>query len=110
MTNKRIKQLITMLEDVSSGELAIDKYDDPADVFLGCVRYELENGWHIVVYNDSGRWDYIDSFRTPDGKQLRPWNDTKPAIQQNSPLLWRLLNWHPYHVDMERWGWKDWWR
>ncbi len=51
------------------------------------ICFRFGNGFGLVVFNDCGEWDYIDSYIAPDGTRTEAdWFET--------PLL---LNWEPKH-------------
>mgnify|MGYP001564765988 CR=1 FL=1 len=33
----------------------------------GNVVFRTSTGWEVVVFNDSGAWDYLESVTTPEG-------------------------------------------
>ncbi len=105
MTDTQISDCIDMLESVSNGDIAIAAHGDPANIVLGTINYELANGWLVEVSIDNRRWDGVQGFVDDRGRRLCPWDDQRPAIEQDSPLLWELLCWKPHRGEMAIWGW-----
>ena len=56
------------------------------------LGFRFANGIRLIVFNDCGEWDYIDSYIAPDGTRIE-------ADWYEAPLL---LNWEPKHFA--RWG------
>jgi len=76
------RELRAMLEQVERGELGVEPIEGPADTFIGPVTFQLSNGYRLVVYNDSGEWDHVDSFYSPDGRHIVPWGFEDPEAER----------------------------
>lgn len=58
--------LLAVLRAIEAGEVTITCEIDP--VYCVHVEYRTSNGWRLVVFNDCGEWDYLDSAEAPDGR------------------------------------------
>lgn len=59
-----------MCEAVDAGELSVELEGGETwehAYGAGTLRFRFGNGFRIVVFNDCGEWDYIDSYIVPDG-------------------------------------------
>lgn len=86
--------IVAMCEAVDAGELSVvleggETWDQ---AYSGNMRFRFGNGFCLVVFNDCGEWDYVDSYIAPDGTRTEPdWYEA-PS----------LLDWEPKHFA--RWG------
>src|ERR1017187_4164914 len=89
------QEIVSMCEAVDAGELSVELEGGQSweEAYgAGNLRFRFRNGFRIVVFNDCGEWDYIDSYIEPDGARTE-------AEWLEDPLL---LNWEPKHFA--RWG------
>jgi hypothetical protein len=89
------QEIVAMCEAVDAGELSVELEGGETweqAYGAGNLRFRFGNGIRIVVFNDCGEWDYIDSYIEPDGTRTE-------AEWLENPLL---LNWEPKHFA--RWG------
>lgn len=63
-------ELLAFLEAVKSGDIRLEALYSPQDVYAGNVKYSASNGWSLVIFNDCNDYDYIDSVRTEDGREI----------------------------------------
>lgn len=62
-------ELLAVLHAVERGDVTLEVDGaTPAQVYAGDVYYKASNGWRLVVFNDCGEWDYLDSVIAPDGR------------------------------------------
>jgi len=84
-----------MCEAVDAGELSVELEGGETweqAYGAGNLTFRFGNGVRLIVFNDAGEWDYIDSYIAVDGTKTEvDWFD--------APLL---LNWEPKHFA--RWG------
>jgi hypothetical protein len=66
-----VKELNDFLRAIESGEILLTTPRSPMEVYSGNMTYRASNGWEIVIFNDSGEWDYVDSISTADGRVYR---------------------------------------
>jgi hypothetical protein len=95
------QDIMAMCEAVDAGELSVELEGDTTwDVaYSGNMTFRLGNGIRLVVYNDCGEWDYIDSYIAADGTR------TEVIVPNLSETLIHdpsLLDWEPKHFA--RWG------
>jgi hypothetical protein len=89
------QDIVAMCEAVDAGELSVtleggETWDQ---AYSGDMSFLLGNGFRLVVFNDCGEWDYIESYVAPDG--------TKTEVEYfGEPSL--LFDWEPKHFA--RWG------
>lgn len=89
-------------ESVCAGRAAATASEDPVEVYAGNVEYRLTNGWTVVVFNDCGEWDYIDSMISPDGDKLD--YEDQPEYDSDQPRFFDRLE--PCGKDgCPHWGW-----
>ena len=89
------QEVVAMCEAVDAGELPVELEGGEAwdQAYSGNMQFRFGNGIRLLVFNDCGEWDYIDSFVALDGTrtEMDPWGDA---------LL--LFDWEPKHFA--RWG------
>jgi hypothetical protein len=88
------QDVVAMCEAVDAGELSVELEGGETweEAYgAGNLTFRFGNGIRLVVFNDAGEWDYIDSYISVDG--------TKTEADFDAPLL---LNWEPKHFA--RWG------
>jgi hypothetical protein len=88
------QEIVAMCEAVDTGELSVELEGGETweqAYGAGNLTFRFGNGIRLVVFNDAGEWDYIDSYIAVDG--------TKTEADFDVPLL---LDWEPKHFA--RWG------
>ncbi len=88
------QEIVAMCEAVDAGELSVELEGGEtwAEAYARNMTFRFGNGIRLVVFNDCGQWDYIDSYIETDGTKTEPdWLD--------APLL---LEWEPKHYAC--WG------
>lgn len=89
------QDIVAMCEAVDAGELSVELEGGETweqAYGAGNLTFRFGNGVRLIVFNDAGEWDYIDSYIAVDGTKTEvDWFD--------APLL---LNWEPKHFA--RWG------
>lgn len=74
--------VLDVLHAVEAGDRKVLKRD-PQPPWCGNVEFTLDDGTRLVVYEDEGVWDYLDSIALPDGTEVRidgrdpRWEDIK---------------------------------
>jgi hypothetical protein len=83
-----------MCEAVDAGELSVELEGGETwdQAYSGDMRFRFGNGYGLIVFNDCGEWDYIDSYTTHDGRETEVEFLDGPS----------LFNWEPKHFA--RWG------
>ncbi len=89
------QEILAMCESVDAGELPVElEGGETWDVaYSGNMSFRFGNGYRLLVFNDCGEWDYIDSYIAPDG--------TRTEVEDFGPGL-GLFEWEPKHFA--RWG------
>ena len=64
------QEVIQFLSDIEKANVTIVPDKNPSDVYAGDVHYRASNGWEIIIFNDANQWDYIDSIKSNDGREL----------------------------------------
>jgi len=89
-------EVLEVIARVEAGDLLVTK-DCSWDVGALGVKFTTEDGWRIVVFNDAGQWDYIETVEAPDGRFLEsPEIDEMPCVEDYHPAtvaiarLWGL--------------------
>jgi len=87
------RDIVAMCEAVDAGELSVvleggETWDK---AYSGNMSFLFGNGIRLIVFNDCGEWDYVDSYIEADG--------TKTESEYDAPLL---FDWEPKHFA--RWG------
>jgi len=88
------QDIVAMCEAVDAGTLSVELLGGQTwdEAYSGNMQFRFANGFGLLVFNDCGEWDYIDSYIAPDGTETEvDWFD--------APLL---LDWEPKHFA--RWG------
>jgi hypothetical protein len=89
------QDILAMCEAVDAGELSVELEGGETwdQAYSGNLRFRFANGIRLVVFNDCGEWDYIDSYIAADGTrtEVDDWGDSLP-----------LFGWEPGHFA--RWG------
>jgi hypothetical protein len=89
----REERIAAVLNAADRGDVGISYGPwDHGDRFCADLEYKLSNGWTVVVFNDCGDWDYIDSVITDTGERFE------------FRLVEHWCNWQP--SNPERWGWR----
>ena len=63
-------EALEFLKAIETGKILIIPEREPQDVYAGNVTYTASNGWFITIFNDANEWDYVDSIRSADGREL----------------------------------------
>ncbi len=97
------QDILAMCKAVDAGELSVELEGGKTwdEAYSGNMRFRFGNGFRLVVYNDCGEWDYIDSYIAPDGTRTEvivP-DVTETQAQADDPSLFDL---EPKHFA--RWG------
>lgn len=89
------QEIVAMCEAVDAGELSVELEGGEtwAEAYARNMTFRFGNGIRLLVFNDCGEWDYIDSYIAADGTrtEVDDWGDS---------LL--LFDWEPKHFA--RWG------
>ena len=59
------------IEAIERREITLEAEGSLAVVYAGNCYYQASNGWQLVVFNDCGEFDYIDSITTDDGRMIQ---------------------------------------
>lgn len=59
-----------LLRRIIAGEISWVAIDESWDDACGNIEFRTSDGWSIVVFNDVGEWDYLDSVLSPDGRAI----------------------------------------
>jgi hypothetical protein len=89
------QDIVAMCEAVDAGELSVileggQTWDE---AYSGNMSFLFGNGYRLVVFNDCGEWDYVDSYIAPDGTEMDVEYFGLPSL---------LFDWEPKHFA--RWG------
>lgn len=84
-----IDEALAVLEAVCRGEVTATPRETPKEIYAGDVVYDLSNGWQVIVFNDCGEWDYVDSMTSPDGTRF----ESFPEDYNQDPL--KIAWWQP---------------
>jgi hypothetical protein len=89
------QEIIAMCEAVDSGGLLVELEGGQTwdRAYSGNMTFRFGNGYRLLVFNDCGEWDYVDSYIAPDGTrtEVDDWGDSLA-----------LFDWEPKHFA--RWG------
>jgi hypothetical protein len=66
LTEAEILEVLQAIE-LRTIQLLPDHVIHPND--SGNILYTTSTGWKLVVFNDVGCWDYLDSMQAPDGRR-----------------------------------------
>jgi len=66
----REREILSLLKEIEEGKLKIKPTQSPSEIYAGNVVYNISNGWQIIIYNDANTWDYIDSVKALDGREI----------------------------------------
>ena len=69
------KKILHMLKEIEKGKLKIDWINKDSTDFCGDAEYKISNGYTLVVFNDCYSFDYVDSFKDPDGNLIWEFSD-----------------------------------
>lgn len=81
--------ILRVLRAIEAGEVRLtpDGRADPRQD-LGRIGYTTSTGWHLVVFNDAGNWDYLEEITAPDGRSAGfEEMDTMPQVCTYQPSL-----------------------
>lgn len=56
-----------LMVSIANGMMALRRTNSSHCVY---VHYETSDGWHLVVFNDCGCWDYLAAAVSPTGVRL----------------------------------------
>lgn len=59
------------IEAIEKREITLTATIPPDQVYAGNCWYKASNGWELIVFNDCGQFDYIDSITTNDGRVIQ---------------------------------------
>jgi hypothetical protein len=79
-----------------------EAWDDEHTWGYADVRFELPNGWRVVVNQDGWEWHYVDSIEAPDGRTWDPWPASGEYGGDEPPPVHPLAYGHPR--DPGGWG------
>lgn len=68
--------VLEILHAIESGARQVVKRE-PLGLGWGNVEFTLDDGTKVVIFEDEGAWDYVDSVVLPDGTALRFWETDK---------------------------------
>lgn len=71
---------------------------DAICTYSGWPSWTTADGWRVVVFNDCGDWDYIDSITAPDG---RTWD--YPYQPDGRAMTQMIADWSPDDGDPRGW-------
>lgn len=83
---------------IEAGEITLNPFLDPQQVYGGRVSYRASNGWEMTVFNDCNVWDYLEELITPDGYFI-DYDDLEvldPALEAYRPST--ELSWQRYRI------------
>jgi|AGTN01.1.fsa_nt_gi hypothetical protein len=60
-------EILEFLHAIEDGDITIEGDSG----YAGDATYKASNGWTIVVFNDCDDWDYIESIKTDDGREIQ---------------------------------------
>jgi hypothetical protein len=97
------QDIIAMCKAVDAGELSVQLEGGETwdKAYSGNMSFRFGNGIRILVFNDCGEWDYIDSYIAADGARTEvivP-DVTEAQAEAEDPSL---FDWEPKHFA--RWG------
>ena len=95
------QDIVAMCEAVDAGTLSVELLGGQTwdEAYSGNMQFRFANGFGLLVFNDCGEWDYIDSYIAADGTR------TEVIVPNLSETLIHdpsLLDWEPKHFA--RWG------
>jgi hypothetical protein len=95
------QDILSMCEAVDAGELSVElEGGETWDVaYSGNMSFRFGNGFRILVFNDCGEWDYIDSYIAADGTRTEV---NVPDVTETVAEDLSLFDWEPKHFA--RWG------
>lgn len=91
-------EIIALLHRMDSGDL--DFWCESRgwnDTYCGDVTFVTAEGHLVVVFNDCGDWDYVDSIYNPS--RVKIWDFPVALVTRADDD--RIVNWTPKH--MSRW-------
>jgi len=96
------KEILSLLKDIEEGKLKIEASIDSININSGNVIYSINNGWEITIFNDSNTWDYIDSIKASDGREINfDELDDIPSLRNYYPPKKVCLNIYKIKLDEE---------
>ncbi len=95
------QDILAMCRAVDAGELSVELEGGETwdKAYSGNMWFRFGNGVRLVVYNDCGEWDYIDSYIAPDGTRTEV---IVPDVTETVAVDPSLFDWEPRHFA--RWG------
>lgn len=63
-------EIWAFLRAVEQGEIILQPFVDPQQIYAGRVSYRARNGWECTIFNDCNAWDYLDELLAPDGRYI----------------------------------------
>jgi hypothetical protein len=72
----KIGYILEVLKAIENGALEVQfvpqgaEFSTPADLYHGNMKYRVNNGCELIVFNDCNSWDYLASVVLQDGEML----------------------------------------
>jgi hypothetical protein len=76
-------EALALLKSIESGEVKVTPVNGPPEYFDVYASYTTPCGWSLCVFNDVGEWDYLESIKSPDGRE---WNYSDVPRGEETPL------------------------
>jgi hypothetical protein len=95
------QDILAMCEAVDAGKLSVELEGGETwdKAYSGNMSFRFGNGIRMLVYNDCGEWDYIDSYIDADGTRTEV---MVPDVTETAADDLSLFDWEPKHFA--RWG------
>lgn len=99
------EEVLAVLHAIEAGKIALKPIRCPQSLKGSNVQYDASNGWRLVVFNDSNKWDYLDSVILPNGDEYdfwaqglmtEKWDDGYEAVRDYEPS--DLIAWERYRL------------
>lgn len=82
-------EILAVLRAIERREVTFpaSEIEAAGDWFSGDFTFHASNGWELTVFDDCDEWDYLDSVRAPDGREVdfdQIWNHM-PRVRDFQP-------------------------